>query len=322
MLLVETHDIDDEILRQILGLGSLADLTSLDLESKTNAPAHLCSGRLAPLQETNETEAHSGALTETLETMSVRCLDAYPVQLKLVDTPRGTLRRAKKQCHPIICLDRRLHAGWSTVYSSSKSRVVVKFAVVPGKDKAELKRQLTNEKIAYKKLSRIAGWVIPRLYGEYEWHGGRALVLSDEGLSLSGTFPSLLLIERYGTPMVLRFEGGCAGLLHDRLILFSEVYCMHQLGVEHGDFEPRNVLRKKWSCFLKITDFGFSNVDHTCPGWRKCGELKDVWRSLQLDRVNFRFKTRAVAGLGYLALLLVIAFFPQLVHVTTGICIL
>ena len=74
-------------------------------------------------------------------------------------------------------------------------------AVVPGKDKAELKRQLTNEKIPYNK-SRIAGWIVPRLYGEYAWHGGRALVLSDEGLSLSGTFTLLLLIERYGTPMI------------------------------------------------------------------------------------------------------------------------
>jgi len=58
---------------------------------------------------------------------------------------------------------------------------------------------------------------------------------------------------------------------------------MHYLGVEHGDFEPRNVLRKGRRTFIfKIIDFGFSDVDHTCPGWRKCGELKEVWRKLQL----------------------------------------
>jgi len=132
--------------------------------------------------------------------MTVRCPDAYPLELTLVDTP--TFHRAKKQCHPIVYLDRHLGGGWSTVYLSSKSHVVVKFAVAPGKDKAELKRQLTNEKIAYNKLSRITGWVVPCLYGEYAWHGRRALLLSDEGLSLSGTFTSLLLVERYGTPMM------------------------------------------------------------------------------------------------------------------------
>ncbi len=56
----------------------------------------------------------------------------------------------------------RAHQGWSSVYASSKSHVVVKFADVPKKDKAELKCQLSNEKIAYNKLSRITGWVVPR----------------------------------------------------------------------------------------------------------------------------------------------------------------
>ena len=108
---------------------------------------------------------------------------------------------AKEQYHPFIHLDRLLGAGWSSVFASSKSHVVVKFAVVPKKDKAELLRQLKNERAAYEKLGHIAGWIIPRLYGEYEWHGGRALVLSDKGLPLSDleTFKSLPLMERYGS---------------------------------------------------------------------------------------------------------------------------
>ncbi len=65
---------------------------------------------------------------------------------------------------------------------------------------------------------------------------------------------------------------------------------MHYLGVEHRDLEPRNVLRKRWSCIFKIIDFGFSDVEYTCLGWRECYELKEVWRELQLDRVNFQFK--------------------------------
>jgi len=89
---------------------------------------------------------------------------------------------------------------------------------------------------------------------------------------------------------------------------------VHQLGVEHEDFKPQNVLQKKWSFFFKIIDFGFSNVNHTCPGWRKCRELKVLWHSLELDRVNFRFKTR---GLGYLALLSIMTFFVPLFLLTT-----
>ena len=122
------------------------------------------------------------------------------MELLLVNASRS--HHAKKRCHPFVHLDRHLGAGWSSVFASSKSHVVVKFAVVPKKDKAELIRQLGDEKAIYEKLNRISGWIIPRLYGEYEWHGGRALVLSDEGLSLSEsrleTFTSLPLIERYG----------------------------------------------------------------------------------------------------------------------------
>jgi hypothetical protein len=75
-------------------------------------------------------------------------------------------------------------------------------SLVPKKNEAELIRQLSNEKLAYKKLSRITGWVVPRHYGEYEWYGGRALLLSEEGRSLSHLekLTSLSLIERYGLP--------------------------------------------------------------------------------------------------------------------------
>jgi len=70
------------------------------------------------------------------------------------------------------------------------------------------------------------------------------------------------------------------------------VCALHYLGVAHGDLAPRNVLRKKWSFLFKIIDFGFSDVRHTCPGWRECGELKEVRRELHLDRVEFVFRFR------------------------------
>ena len=66
---------------------------------------------------------------------------------------------------------------------------------------------------------------------------------------------------------------------------------MHYLGVEHRDLEPQNVLRKRGSYIFKIIDFGFSDVDHRCPGWRECVvSWNKVRRQLQLDWVNFWFK--------------------------------
>jgi len=100
---------------------------------------------------------------------------------------------------PFIHLDRYLGGGWSTVYASTVSRVVVKFASVPTKPKAELERQLVNEKAVYDRLIVLVGWVVPILYGEYLWYGGRSLILSDEGPSLAALkmkFESLWLMER------------------------------------------------------------------------------------------------------------------------------
>ncbi|KAI0249880.1 hypothetical protein BJV78DRAFT_633568 [Lactifluus subvellereus] len=133
------------------------------------------------------------------------------------------------------------------------------------RETAELEGSGTRE--AYNKLYRLI-----RLVGEYVWHGGQALVLSDEGPS------STVLGMEFTSPEVV-----------ERLVLFGELYLIHYFGVprNHQDFEPRNVLRKGW-CRLTIIDFAVPNVDHTCPEWRVCSELKDVWRKLQLDRLAFR----------------------------------
>ena len=69
---------------------------------------------------------------------------------------------------------------------------------------------------------------------------------------------------------------------------------------------------------LEIINFVFSNVNHTCPGWMECGELKEVWCELQLDRVNFRFKSRPVAGLDYLFWLFVMVVLTLFVFVVSS----
>jgi len=215
--------------------------------------------------------------------MTVRCLDGRPMELTLVDTPIS--RRAKTQYHPFIYFDGHLGAGWSSVFASSKSYIVVKFAAAQKKNKAELLRQLSNEKAVYNKLKLVTGWIVPRLIGEYKWYGGRSLILSSEGrfLSYLGGFTTLSLMER----LILG--------------LFAEAYVIHHMGVMHGDFTPQNVLRKKRSCFFRIIDFGFSNVDHTCPGWSEYGELKEVWRKLQLD-----MKLRSRVMVDYLLVIVVV----------------
>ncbi|KAI9513464.1 hypothetical protein F5148DRAFT_1278832 [Russula earlei] len=215
----------------------------------------------------------------------------------LIDAPQS--QRVEKQHSLSISLGHSLGGGWPSMYAASNSPIIVKFAVAPRKDKAELERQLRNEKVAYIKLSPLADWVVPRLYGEFEWYGGRAIVLSYVGQPL----PDL---EDF---MSLSPVG--------RVILFGELCCIHYFGVEHGDLEPRNVLRRRWSFVLKIVDFEFSNVDRSCPGWKQCHELNEVWYKLQLDRLSVIIKIRPVSSMNHRHLLFIMVVFTLLVSIMT-----
>jgi hypothetical protein len=114
--------------------------------------------------------------------MVIQCFNGLPMDFSPAGTPRS--QDGEKQ-RPFVLLDRHLGGGWSSVYASSRSHLIAKFAVVPKKDTAELERQLRNENDAYNKLHRLTRLVVPRCYGEYVWYGGRALVLSDKGPPLS-----------------------------------------------------------------------------------------------------------------------------------------
>jgi hypothetical protein len=133
--------------------------------------------------------------------MEVRCFDFQPITF----LPVGTARFLTDKRWPSVHLDRYLGSAWSSVYASSKPRIVVKFAKVAKKKKAELERQLGNEVAAYEKLVRLTRWVAPICYGEYKWYGGRALILSEEGPSLEDLemdFMSLDLVERCDSPQL------------------------------------------------------------------------------------------------------------------------
>jgi serine/threonine protein kinase len=68
-------------------------------------------------------------------------------------------------------------------------------------------------------------------------------------------------------------------ILLNRLVLFGKLYLIHCIGISHDDFQPQNVVRKGW-CNLRIIDFGFSDINHTCPGWTKCYELRNAWNDV------------------------------------------
>jgi hypothetical protein len=86
------------------------------------------------------------------------------------------------------------------VYAPRSSRIIVKPVAVLKKDKVTLERHFVNEKAVYDKLYDLTGRVIPFRYGGYEGRasGRRALVLSDEGTSLSGLGTGEM--ERFSTP--------------------------------------------------------------------------------------------------------------------------
>jgi hypothetical protein len=127
--------------------------------------------------------------------MLIQCMDGFPFSLIPVCTPQSRGNKMPTFVH----FDRRLRGSWSSVYGSTKSQLVVKFAGVAQNGHAELERYVIDEKTAYDKLACLSRWVVPRCYGEYIWYGGRALVLSDEGPSLATLgmeLASLAFIER------------------------------------------------------------------------------------------------------------------------------
>ena len=89
---------------------------------------------------------------QAAEHITVQCLDAYPMELSLVNMSPS--HHANELYHLFIHLDRHLSVGRFSVFTSSKSHVVVKFATVSKKYKAELQvmRQLSNENMLMRNL--------------------------------------------------------------------------------------------------------------------------------------------------------------------------
>lgn len=60
--------------------------------------------------------------------------------------------------------------------------------------------------------------------------------------------------------------------------LYQHMKVIHDLGVVHGDFQPRNVVMDPVTESIKVIDFSHSML-HECSG-QSCFELAEVEREL------------------------------------------
>ncbi|KAI0256933.1 hypothetical protein BJV78DRAFT_318551 [Lactifluus subvellereus] len=137
MLLTETLDASDGSLRQQFSLPVPLGDTSLS----NRGMLYDAQG----LRRLKRCKSHSGKLPKASGEMVVQCVDALPMTLSFTVTPKS---QSDEEQLPFVHLDRRIGGGWSSVYASSRSHVIVKFFRAPKKDKAELERQLTPSSLA------------------------------------------------------------------------------------------------------------------------------------------------------------------------------
>ncbi|KAJ3740189.1 hypothetical protein DFH05DRAFT_1559922 [Lentinula detonsa] len=146
-------------------------------------------------------------------------------------------------------------------------RVVVKLADWDSEMEASISehgKAILEEAKIYEYLAEIApkSDIIPHYYGVFNGAGSIALVLSDEGERLP--------------------RGAFEALDDDKKRkLFAMTQKLHELGIEHRDISPRNILMDQDEN-LRIIDFHISKLGHKCPGPIACGELKQLAEDLKL----------------------------------------
>ncbi|KAJ7474562.1 hypothetical protein B0H11DRAFT_1330913 [Mycena galericulata] len=123
-------------------------------------------------------------------------------------------------------------------------------------------RRLRREFNAYAAMNDLQGAVIPRLVGLYRRKDENSMVLliTYAGKPLQ-TFADLPRVERRK--------------------LFQRLLNLHESGIQHNDFEPRNVTMFGPSNPV-IIDFDNASLDHECTG-ASCAELIHVAKLLGLD---------------------------------------
>ncbi|KAK7013592.1 hypothetical protein R3P38DRAFT_3207003 [Favolaschia claudopus] len=122
-------------------------------------------------------------------------------------------------------------------------------------------QRLLREYDVYHALRLWQGVAIPKLVGVFVTGDGRntVLLLSYTGKALKA-FSELNLSEK--------------------LELYYRLFRLHKSGVQHNDFEPRNVTMSSSGPFL--IDFDHASLDHNCSG-TSCLELLRAAEALGLD---------------------------------------
>lgn len=144
--------------------------------------------------------------------------------------------------------------GAGLVYRTVPPRFIVKFAL-PIDDALTM---LQTEVDAYNKLhSAKRRPNIPTYFGLFENDTERAVILTDEGDSLE-SFESLTSAQK--------------------TTLYSDLEYIHDLGIVHGDFEPKNVVSN--GANPVIIDFSHAETKHNCGGRDRCEELQTAYEHL------------------------------------------
>ncbi|KAJ7852929.1 hypothetical protein B0H14DRAFT_2759224 [Mycena olivaceomarginata] len=122
-------------------------------------------------------------------------------------------------------------------------------------------QRLVREHDVYGVMRALQGVAIPKMTGMFTTEDGRntVLMMSYAGKAL-----------REFSELEPR----------DKLLLFHRLVRLHQTGVQHNDFEPRNVTKS--SSGPLIIDFDRASLDHNCAG-ASCKELLQAAQALDLD---------------------------------------
>ncbi|KAK6964710.1 kinase-like protein, partial [Favolaschia claudopus] len=121
-------------------------------------------------------------------------------------------------------------------------------------------QRLHREYDAYDVMHTLQGIAIPKIAGMFAAGDGKikVLIMSYAGITLTG-FSELNTCQKR--------------------MLFRRLVRVHKIGVQHNDFEPRNVTMS--SSGPLIIDFDHASLDHVCPG-AICQELLQVAQALGL----------------------------------------
>ncbi|KAJ7077074.1 hypothetical protein C8R44DRAFT_826482 [Mycena epipterygia] len=159
-------------------------------------------------------------------------------------------------------------------------------------------QRLLHEFKAYNVMWALQGAAIPTLVGlytNYNSNGSSVLILSHVGAPL-GTFEALSPTQRR--------------------TLLSHLVCLHRIGIQHNDIEPRNVMLSPSSTPV-IIDFDNASLDHICQG-KSCTELLEVAQRLGLDLADELLRSEPTTPTSSTLVAILVSFYFLVIRFVCG----